>query len=118
LLKPSGTAATQAARLQPAVQLLEGRVALALEQLADDGAGVLGIEIDRPARERLLEDAGIAQALPVYRRRAGGGQCPGDDLAQDVRLGETLRADDDGRLLRRRGRRADGQDCGGDEDCL
>jgi hypothetical protein len=108
----------QAARRQPAVELLERRVALALEQLTHDRAGVLGIEVDRPAGECLLEDAGVAQALAMHRRPAGSDQGLGDDLAEHVRLGEALRTDDHAGLFGRREGLATGDEQGGDEECL
>src|SRR5205814_10245260 len=49
---------------------------------------------DAAARQRLLEDAGVAQALLVDRRDAGLLQGLVDDLAEDVGLGEALGADD------------------------
>ena len=67
------------------------RVAAALVGLQDfprDGAGVLGVDVDAAALQRLLEDRGVAEARLV---RAAGGL--GEDLAEDVGLGEALGAD-------------------------
>ncbi len=97
LLKPNGIADLQAARCEPAVQLVERRIALALQQLANDRSGVLGVEIDRARRQRLLEDSGVAEAGLVHGRPARGDERLGEDLAQDVRLGESLRPDDERR---------------------
>ena len=77
----------QAARREPAVELVEVGIALALEQLAHDRAGVLGIDVDRAARQRLLEDAGVAEALAVLGRDAAAPQ----RLARRSRRGCTTR---------------------------
>src|SRR5439155_1548119 len=69
------------------------RIAIALEQLANDGPGVLRIEVDRAACQRLLEDAGVAEAGLVAGRSARRDEGLRDDLAEDVRLGEPLRSD-------------------------
>ena len=87
----------QPAWREPRVQLGERRVAFLLQQLADDAVPVyFGIDVDRAGGERLLEDAGVAEPLAVLGRDAGLLQRLRDDLAEDVRLGEALRADGDG----------------------
>ena len=96
----------QPARREPAIQLVERGIAVALEQLANDRSGVLRVEVDRAAGERLLEDAGVAEAGLVDARPAGAGERLGEDLAEHVRLGEPLRADDQGRRVGSDGRPA------------
>ena len=100
----------QAVRREPAVQLGKRRIAFALQQFANDRAGVLGINVDRSRRERLLEDPGVAQALLVLGGDAGVLQGLTNDLAEDVRLGEALRADGERRRRNRGGacRKRDG----------
>jgi hypothetical protein len=39
----------------------EVKVALALQDLARDGAGVFGVRVDRAALQRLVEDRGVAE---------------------------------------------------------
>jgi hypothetical protein len=84
---------------EPGVERLQRRAAVTLQELAHDRAGVFRIEVDGAAGQRPLEDARVAEALPVLRRSSGRHQRPRDDLAQDVRLGEALRADDHRFLL-------------------
>ncbi len=68
------------------------------QDLLRDGARVLRVDIELPAFQRVEEDARAADLAPVYGLGAGGlGEQP-RDLAQDHRLGELLRADDDLRL--------------------
>ncbi len=98
-MKPNGIAAFKLPRREPAVQLVERRIAVALEQLANDRPGVLRIEVDGAAGERLLEDAGVAEAGLVDSGPAGAGKRLSEDLAEHVRLGESLGADDQGRRL-------------------
>ncbi len=69
------------------------------EDLARDGAGVLGIDVDRAVLERGHEDRGVAEAGLVLGGGAGGARGLGRDLAQDVGLGEALRADAKGVLV-------------------
>ena len=59
-----------------AVQLREARIAVKLEDLFRDGAGVFRIKIDRAGFERRVQDPGVTEAGPVHRiaRR------PDDDL--------------------------------------
>jgi len=57
-----------------------------LLELAEHSGAVL-------SRERLLEDAGIAQALPVFGLDPGLVEGLAHDLAEDVALGEALGAD-------------------------
>jgi hypothetical protein len=77
---------------------IEGREVggLCLEELAAHGARVVRIEIDAAGPDGRKEDGGVAQAPGVghlrLARRAGG---LGEDLAQDVRLGEAFGADDE-----------------------
>ena len=63
------------------------------EQLEGDGAGVLRVDVDRARLERRVQDGRVAQALLVHRlgrpRLRRGLR---HDLAQDVGLGEALRA--------------------------
>ena len=88
----------QLARCEPAIQLLERRIAVTLEQLANDRSGVLGVQVDRTAGERLLEDAGVAEAGLVNRGPTRAGKRLRQDLAEHVRLGEPFRADHQGRV--------------------
>jgi hypothetical protein len=63
-----------------------------LEDLEVDGAQVFGVDVDAAALQRGEHDGGIAQALAVLGlavRRGGLRQ----HFAEDVRLGEALRAD-------------------------
>ena len=68
-------------------------IAVELEDLARDGAGVLGVQVDRAApsarRTRCRCCRGRAGARPRRPPRRGLAQ----DLAEDVGLGEPLRAD-------------------------
>jgi hypothetical protein len=82
----------------------EVEVLVALQHLARDRAGVLGIRIDGAARKRLVEDRGVAEAGAMDRLRARALHALREDLAEDVRLGEALGADAK-RLLGGRGRR-------------
>ena len=59
-----------------------------MHDLGRDRAGVLGVNIDRARFQRREQDAGGAEArLVLAAARAR------EDLAQDVGLGEALRAD-------------------------
>jgi hypothetical protein len=63
-----------------------------LQDFEVDGAEVFGIDIDCARTQRGQHDRGVAQPLAMFGRgeRRGG---PGDDLAEDERLGEALGAD-------------------------
>ncbi len=67
--------------------------AVELEDFLGDRAGVFGVDVDAAGRERVQHDCRIAQALAVRRTRLAG-RLRGlrQDLAQDVRLRETLGA--------------------------
>ncbi len=79
----------EAERRERPVQVREAGIAFQLEDLLGDGARVFRVEVDRAGLERRIENAGVAQAGPVYAA-AGRAQ---DDFAEDVGLGEALGAD-------------------------
>ena len=64
--------------------------ALAAQDLLQQRAGVVGVQIDVPAQQRLPHQPGAAQPPPVLDRAAGGRRQQAGDLAQDHRLGERL----------------------------
>jgi hypothetical protein len=64
----------------------------------DGLAGVLGIGIDLAGGEGLVDDLGGADAALDVDRVALGAKSSGIELAEDVLLGEVLRADRDRRL--------------------
>ena len=70
-----------------------------LENFARDGAGVLGIEVDRTGSERLVQDGRVTHARFVLGRHAGAHEALPHDLAKDVLLGEALRSDDERRRI-------------------
>ena len=63
---------------------------LLLEQFAQQGAAVLGVDIDLAGLQRRRHDGGVAQALAVLRRLAAGLQGLGDQLTEQVAFGEAL----------------------------
>ena len=93
---------TQAQRRQRVVHVGQAHAGVALDDLQRDGAAVFGVQVNLPRAQRLVDDGGVAQAL----QHAGLGACGlrrlGDDLGQDVGLGEAFGADFDLRLLRLR----------------
>ena len=72
--------------------LARGRRAVA-QDLGVDGAQVLGVDVDGAGLQRGQHDGRVAQALAMFGR-AGRGRGLAQDLAEDVRLGEALGADD------------------------
>jgi len=85
----------EAQRGEPAVDPPQVEPVLRLHDLARDGAGVLGIDVDRPGAQRLEQHRGVAQPRAMRAARHLR-----DDLPEDIGLGEALRADHEG--LRRR----------------
>jgi hypothetical protein len=57
------------------------------------GAGVLRVGVDLPALERVVGDVLVAEVELGLHRVPGGLQALGVDLAEDLLLGEVLRAD-------------------------
>ena len=78
--------------------------------------GVFGIDVDRAGLERLREDRGVSEARLVDRARAREAGSLGDDLAQDVGLGEALGAHAQDGLVRRRRARGEARKQENDED--
>ena len=98
-------------RSELGVELGQRRNRLELEDLLGDRAGVLGVYVDAAGGERIQHDRRVAEPLAVRRRCLARGLCALlDDLAQDVRLGEALRADGERRRRNRGGacRKRDG----------
>ncbi len=66
------------------------------EQADQPGAGVLGVEVDGAAAQRLEADLGAGQPQPALDREVGARLDQlGEDLGQQPVLGEVLGADDD-----------------------
>src|SRR5579859_2087003 len=84
-----------------AIELRQRRAPGQADDLGGDGPGVFGVDVDRACLERGEHDSRITESRLVFA--AGGAR---EDLAEDVGLGETLRADLDAILrLRRAGQR-------------
>ena len=84
----------QPARRQARIQLRQWRHVGQLEDLARDRAGVIGIDIDAAAFERIEQDGRVAHSALVHGRRSARALCRlRNDLAEDVGLGEALRTD-------------------------
>jgi hypothetical protein len=84
----------ESVRRECTVQPVEVQWPRAAQDLALDGARVLGVDVDLAARQRREHDAGVAEPGPVYRTRFARLSCGlRHDLAEYVRLGKTLRAD-------------------------
>jgi hypothetical protein len=65
-----------------------------LEDFERNGAGVFGVHIDGTRAQRLVDDGGVAQALPHHGRRCGVRRRRlRQQLGQDVRLREALGTD-------------------------
>ena len=81
------------------VELGERWDGVELENFAGDGPRVFRVDIDAAGRKRVQDDGGVAEPLLVYGGRlAGALRGLFDDFAENVGLGETLRADVEGRL--------------------
>ena len=99
LLKPSELAHDDAlARASSVCKLVDRRRVAAREDLLAERAGVLGIDVDLAAAQRVVHERRAAELGEVRRLVAAGADELRDHLAQDDRLGELLR--------RRRARRA------------
>jgi len=86
----------QPLRRQGPVQLVQPPAAAQPDHLGGNGAGVFRINVDGTGLQRRDDDAGIAEArLQLAAARTG------QDLAEDIGLGEALRADSH-RVLRLR----------------
>src|SRR5882724_5223164 len=95
----------QALRRERGVDLGKARLPGQAYYFGRHGTGVLGVDVDRAGLERREHDAGIAESRLVLAA-AGARQ----DLAEDVRLGETPRADLDAVLRVRRARQREQND--------
>ena len=76
------------------------------EDLAGDGARVLGVDVNIAVTERVPQYAGAAELAPLRDAGAGLAGDVGRDVAENHRFGERLRSHDDerpSRLLRRGG---------------
>src|SRR5205085_2038559 len=80
------------------VELAQRRHVVELQDLLGDGARIFGVHVDAAGRQRVEHDGGVAEALAVRRAGLAGRDCRlANDLAEDVRLGEALGADGQGR---------------------
>lgn len=77
---------------QPGVHLGEGQLAVGLQYLARDRPGILGVRIDRAIAQGFHENRCVSHAGTMRGRRTRAPHGLDRDLAQDVRLGEALRA--------------------------
>ena len=105
VVEPERDADREPHRTQLLIQLRKRGHRVELQYFLGDRARVLGIHVDVARRERVQDDRRIAQTLLMRRarfaRRLRG--LP-DDLSENVRLGEALRAD-----VQRRCRRCNGE---------
>ena len=96
------------------VELGERWDGVELENFAGDRARVFGVDVDAAGRKRVQDDGGVAEPWLVYGGRlAGALRGLLDDLAENVGLGETLRADVERRLRSERRRVEEAGESGG-----
>ena len=69
---------------------------LVAQDLLRQRPGVLGVDVDGAGLERAEDDLGAAELAAVLDGQRRAAHQRGDHLAQDHRLGEALRRDDDG----------------------
>ena len=91
-------AARRQALAQPRAGRLPGSGPLAGQDLLDDGARVLGVDVDLARLERIPHQPRPAEARPVLDRDAGRARRLRHDLPQDHGFGERLRSHAQGGL--------------------